>query len=120
MKNEREQKSGKSWISSFIVSAIDQALQSSRPKGQETRGGHCINLTDMIIAPLVIENIPIETLERLKVEFVKPDNGTGVAEQTDGDLYRIKETLTAEFGNEVVRRLKLSIEEENVRTLPHN
>jgi len=120
MKSEREQKLGRSWIGSFIVSAIDQALQSDKPKGRETHGGHCINLTDMIIAPLVIENIPVETLEHLKIEFISPNNEAETVEQADRGLRQIKEVLTIEFGEEVLRRLKLSIEKESVRRLTHN
>lgn len=120
MKNEhdREQKWGKSWISSFVVSAIDQTLGSKNVGNQEATGGHCVNLIDLILTPLVIEKIPVETLEHLKLEFVAPVGKKEMTEEISKDLYHIKEVLTTEFGDEVVRRLKLSIVEEKVRNFP--
>jgi hypothetical protein len=120
MKSEHEQGPAKSWIGPFIVATIDELLLSRKPKGQETHGGHCINLTDMIIAPLVIEKVPEELLEHLKIEFVVPKSEGETAEDTDENLRQINELLTTEFGWEVLRRLKLSIEEEKVQRLPHN
>ena len=119
MKSEHEQGSGKSWIGPFIASAIDQVLQSKRPGGKEPRGGHCVNLTDMIIAPLVIEKVPDEILEHLKIEFMPPKTDGEATEDIDEKLYQIREVLTIEFGQEVVGRLKLSLSEDKIRNLPH-
>ena len=119
MNKEHEQKQGRSWIASFVVTAIDEALLPGRPKEQRALVGRCINLVDMIITPLVLEKIPFETLEHLNIEFVSPKKDTEVAEKIHQELERVEEILTAEFGSEVVRRLKLSISEKKVRDLPH-
>lgn len=122
MKNERdrEQKSGKSWIGPFIVSAIDRTLRSKQSNNQGSSDRHCVSLTDLIITPLVIEKVPNEILEHLKLEFVLPADKDEPAEQNDEDLLRIKQVLTAEFGNEVIKRLKLSLVKERVRNFPTN
>lgn len=122
MKNERdcEQKSGKSWIGPFIVSAIDQTLRSKRSNNQRASDGHCVSLTDLIISPLVIEKVPVEILEHLRLEFVPPVVKDESYKQNGEDLLQIKKVLTAEFGNEVIRRLKLSIVKEKVRNFPTN
>ncbi|HUC95101.1 MAG TPA: hypothetical protein VMR19_03840 [Candidatus Saccharimonadales bacterium] len=120
MKNEHlhEQGQGKSWIGSFIASAIDQELLTKQPKDHSGRGGHCVNLRDMIIAPLVLEKIPDEILDHLRIDFISPkENNFTIG--VNKDLDHIRETLIAEFGEEVVGRLKLSISDEKVRTLLH-
>jgi len=121
MNHERDnkQKCGKSWIGSFIVSAIDQTLRLKQPDNQKATDGHCVNLIDLIITPLVIEKIPIETLEHLKLEFTQPIKRSGASGQISKDLQKINEVLTAEFGSEVIKRLRLSIVEEKIRTFPH-
>jgi hypothetical protein len=120
MKNERTpgQGRGKSWIGPFIASAIDQELLTKQPKDHLTHTGHCVNLMDLIIAPLVLEKMPNDVLDYLKIDFMSPKENnftTGL----NKDLDHIRETLITEFGEEVVRRLKLSMSNEKVRTLSH-
>ena len=116
----RDQKQGRSWIGSFVISAIDQSLRSRLPGECESPESHCVKLIDMIIAPLILEKVPYETLEHLKVEFVPPKKNLETNRKLSQDLMHIGDVLSAEFGCEVVKRLRLSLSENKIRSLPHN
>ncbi len=74
----------------------------------------------MIITPLILGKVLPGVLEHLNVEFVPPKKNVEVDEKFRQELRQVEEILTTEFGYEVVRRLKLSIDASKVRDLPRN
>jgi hypothetical protein len=116
--HDRKQKQVNLWLGQFIMNAIDEALRTKRLEGWENSEKHCIKVIDIIMAPLINGRVPIETLERLKVEFVSPKGEAEITEQINEDLQHVEEDLAAEFGNGVVRRLKLSLNQYKIRDIP--
>ena len=70
--HEQKQRQGNVWLGHFIANAIDEALQSKIPKGKHSPDGlygEHICISDMILAPLIVEKIQVETLEHLRIEI---------------------------------------------------
>lgn len=116
MNSEHEQKWGKSLIGPFIYFEINSILETT-PSKRPVKG-RVADTINMIVAQLVIDKVPFETLEHLRVNFTKPVDSAETITPADQNLEGIKKILGEEFGREVVRRLELSIEKEKVRTLP--
>lgn len=116
---EHEQKWGKSIIGPYIVFEIDSILRTNRSKEPAKPGPRFRSTINMIISQLVIDKVPFETLEHLKVSFRSPEESVLRLPSERAELKMIKEVLSVELGQEVVKRLELSIEEAKVRTLPH-
>jgi hypothetical protein len=112
---EHELKWGRSFVGPFIFFVIDSFLQTDPTKPIKGRVADVVN---MIVAQLVIDNVPPETLEHLKVNFVRPESQNGPPVLESEDLLEIREILSTEFGQEVVKRINLSLDEKRVRTLP--
>jgi hypothetical protein len=114
---DHEQKWGKSLIGPFLFFVIDSYLQARPSKGPVK--GRLTDAVNMIVAQLVIDKVPFDTLEHLKVCFVPPEINTEGIGPNDKDLEEIKKIISGEFGREVAERIKLEINMERVRTLPH-
>ena len=108
---------GKKWLGDFLINEIDKKVSSGTCKEGNLRN-HCIKLTDLIIWPLISEGTSPNTLEHLQIEFTDPQIKPDLSVPTDGRIRKITEILNDKFGNELVKRLNLSLVEEKVRSVP--
>ncbi|MCX6704897.1 MAG: hypothetical protein NT162_00985 [Candidatus Woesebacteria bacterium] len=107
------------WLGDFMIEAIDRAVQREQLGKIMTSERYRIKLVDMILAPLIIKRVPFETLEHLDIKFVAPEAPDATTINTDPAISRINEILDSFLGHEVTIRLRLSLNNDRVRTFPH-
>ena len=69
--------------------------------------------------PFAAHGIPISLLERIKIDFVKPqrDQDATISADEPKILQMVRETILKEFGHELLKRVNLTL--SPVKTAPN-
>ncbi|QQG41477.1 MAG: hypothetical protein HYV90_04960 [Candidatus Woesebacteria bacterium] len=93
---------------------IENADRIARVRDPKKRSVQCEEYARIILVPLAAHGIPVSLLERIKIDFVRPQRNSELdnINRESGILKTVRETIEQEFGQELSRRVSLVLSPE--------